>query len=53
VLLAAYNYDWKCSETVTATDVAITDPDETELGNYEQLEGENISHDQKMEGSSN
>ena len=28
----------------------MTDPDETEIGNSEQLEGENIIHDQKMEG---
>ena len=28
----------------------MTDPDETENGNSEQLEGENIIHDQKMEG---
>jgi len=28
----------------------LTDPDETEIGNSEQLEGENIIHDQKMEG---
>jgi hypothetical protein len=40
-------------ETVTATNVAITDPDETKLGNYEQLDGEDISHDQKIEDSSN
>jgi hypothetical protein len=39
-------------ETATATEVPVTDPDETELGNSEQLEGENISHDQKMEGGS-
>jgi hypothetical protein len=29
------------------------DPDETKMGNSEQLEGENIIHDQKMEGGSN
>ena len=28
----------------------MTDPDETENGNSEQLEGENIVHDQKMGG---
>ena len=28
----------------------MADPDETEIGNSEQLEGENIIHDQKMEG---
>ena len=39
-------------ETATATEVSFTDPDETEMGNSEQLEGENISHDQKMEGGS-
>jgi hypothetical protein len=27
----------------------LTDPDETEIGNSEQLEGENKIHDQKME----
>ena len=43
---------WKCSKTATATDVSFTDQDETEIGNSEQLEGENIFHDQKMEGGS-
>ena len=39
--------------TATPTAVSFTDPDETEMGKSEQLEGENISHDQKMdEGSS-
>jgi len=33
--------------------VSVTAPDETEIGNSEQLEGENIIHDQKMEGGSN
>jgi hypothetical protein len=33
--------------TATATEVSFADPDETEIGNSEQLEGENISHDQK------
>jgi len=32
--------------------VTFTDPDETEVGNSEQLERENIIHDQKMEGGS-
>jgi hypothetical protein len=36
-------------ETATATEVSFTDPDATEVGNSEQLEGENISYDQKME----
>jgi len=30
----------------------LTDPDETENGKSEQLEGENIIHEQKMEGGS-
>ena len=45
---------WKCSrdrQTATATEVAFTDTDETEMGNSE-LEEENIIHDQKMEGGS-
>jgi hypothetical protein len=46
VLLAAYNYG-NIPETVTATEVSFTDPDGTEMGNSEQLEGENIIHDQK------
>jgi hypothetical protein len=33
--------------------VSVTGPDETEIGNSEQLEGENIFQDQKMEGGSN
>jgi len=32
--------------------VSVTDPDESEIGNSEQLEGENVIHDQKMEGGS-
>ena len=43
---------WKYSRAVTATEVSFTDPDETEMDNSEQLEGENIIHDQKMEGGS-
>jgi len=39
-------------ETVTATEIAFTDPDETGMDNSEQLEGENIIHDQEMEGES-
>jgi len=35
--------------TATATEVSFTDPDEIEMSNSE-LEGENMSHDQKMEG---
>jgi hypothetical protein len=38
--------------TVTATEVSVTDSDEIEMGSSEQLEGENIIHDQKMEGGS-
>jgi hypothetical protein len=38
--------------TATATEVSVTDPDETKMGNSEQLEEENIIHDQKMEGGS-
>ena len=37
--------------TVTATEVSFTDPDETEMSSSE-LEGENMSHDQEMEGGS-
>jgi hypothetical protein len=33
----------------TATEVSVTNPDETDMSTYE-LEGENMSHDQKMEG---
>ena len=51
VLLAAQNYG-NVPEIVTATEVSFTDPDETEIGNSEQLEGENIIHGQKMEGES-
>ena len=51
VLLAAQNYG-NIPETATATEVAFTDPDETEMSNSEQLEGENIVHDQKMDGGS-
>ena len=32
--------------------VSFTDPDETDMGNSEQLEEENIIRDQKMEGGS-
>jgi len=39
--------------TATATEVSVTDPDETKIGNSEQPEEENIIHDQKkMEGGS-
>jgi len=51
VLLAAYNYG-NVPETATATEILFTDPHETEMGNSEQLEGENIIHGQKMEGGS-
>jgi len=51
VLLTAYNYG-NDPERATATEVAFTDPDETEIGNSEQLEGENMIHDHKMEGGS-
>ena len=50
VLLAVQNYG-NVPETATATEVSFTDPDEIEMGNSEQL-GENIIHDQKMEGGS-
>jgi len=49
VLLAAWNYG-NIAETVTAAEVAFTDPDETEMDSSEQLGGENIVHDQKTEG---
>jgi len=39
-------------ETATATEISFTDPHETEMGNSEQLDGENIIHGQKMEGGS-
>jgi hypothetical protein len=39
-------------EAATAIEITFTDPDGTEMGNSEQLEGDNISHDQKMEGGS-
>jgi hypothetical protein len=35
--------------TVTGIEVSVTDPDEIEMGSSEQLEGENIIHDQKIE----
>jgi hypothetical protein len=51
VLLSAYKYG-NVPETATATDVSFTDTDEIEMGNCEQLEGENVIHDQKMERGS-
>ena len=51
VLFAAQNYG-NVPERVTATDVSFTDPDETGMGNSEQMEGGNIIHDQKMVGGS-
>ena len=51
VLLALQNYE-NVPETANATEVSCTDPDKTDTGNSEQLEGENIMHDQKMEGGS-
>ena len=51
VLLAAQNYG-NVPKRATATEVSFTDPDETQIGNSEQLEGENIIRDQKMEGGS-
>ena len=39
-------------ETATATEVSFADPDETKMRNSEQMERENISQDQKMEGGS-
>ena len=50
-LLAAQNYG-NVPKTATATEVSFTDPHETEMGNSEQLEGENMINDQKMEGAS-
>jgi len=35
-------------ETGPGTEFALTDPDETEICNCEQLEGENIIRDQKI-----
>jgi hypothetical protein len=49
VLFAAQNYGY-VPDTATATEVSFTDPDETEMSNSGQLEGENIIHDRKMEG---
>ena len=49
VLLSVQNYGI-FPDTTTANEVSLTNPDETENGNSEQLEGENIIHDQKMEG---
>jgi hypothetical protein len=46
------NKNGNVPETATATEVSFTDPDETEIGNSEQLEGENVIHDQKMEEGS-
>ena len=40
----------RTTEMFQRQQVSVTDPDETEIGNSEQLEGENIIHDQKMEG---
>jgi hypothetical protein len=42
----------RTTEMFQRQQVSVTDPDETEMGNSEQLEGENIIHDQKMEGGS-
>jgi hypothetical protein len=38
-------------EAASAT-VSFTNPDETEMGDTEQLEGESISHVQNMDGGS-
>ena len=51
VLLAAQNYG-NVPKRATATEVSFTDPDEIQVGNSEQMEGENIIRDQKMEGGS-
>ena len=51
MLLAAQNYG-NVPETATATEASFADTDETEIGNSEQLEGENRIHGQKMEGGS-
>jgi len=42
----------RTTEMFQRQQVSVTDPDETEIGNSEQLERENIIHDQKMEGMS-
>jgi hypothetical protein len=39
-------------KTTTAAEVSFTDPDETKTENCDQLEGENLIRDQKMEGGS-
>ena len=51
MLVASKNYG-NVPETVTATEVSFTDPDETEMGISERLEGENIINDEKMDGGS-
>ena len=51
ILLAAQNHG-NVPERATETEVSFTDPDETEMGNSEKLEGENIIQDQNMEGGS-
>ena len=37
-------------ETSTSTEVSLADPGQTQMGKAEQFEGENMSHDQEMEG---
>jgi hypothetical protein len=37
-------------QTSTSTEFSLTDPGQTQMGKAEQLEGENTSHDQEMEG---
>jgi len=51
-MLAAYNIG-NVPETTTATEILFTDPHETEMGNSEQLEGENVIYGQKRLSESN
>ena len=37
-------------KTANAAEVSFTDPDETEMGNSEQLEGETAIRDKKVDG---
>ena len=42
----------KDPKTTTAAEVSFTDPDETETENCDQLEGENLIRDHKMQRGS-
>jgi len=49
VLLPSYKYV-NVPERDNVTEVSFTDTDETEMGNSEKLEGENLIHDEETEG---